>query len=91
MSAIKHTCGRDFSRHCRGVPPGECELFGTLCPNQPFGRTGILLRRVGVHRQGVGLRNRWPNGFIDLDDSRPGFGLTLHPADANFRVVRQIL
>ena len=27
-------------------------------------------------------------GFVDLDDSRPGFGLTLKKTDENFRVIR---
>ena len=30
MSAIKFTCRRDFSTHCRGVPPGGAEAFACL-------------------------------------------------------------
>jgi len=30
MSALKHTCGRDFARHCRGVPPGGPEALACL-------------------------------------------------------------
>lgn len=30
LSALKHTCGRDFSRHCRGVPPGGQEALSCL-------------------------------------------------------------
>ena len=28
------------------------------------------------------------NGFIDLDDKKPGFGLTLKPVDPHFKVTR---
>lgn len=30
LSALKHTCGRDFTRHCRGVPPGGPEAMACL-------------------------------------------------------------
>ena len=30
LSALKHTCGRDFARHCRGVPPGGPEAIACL-------------------------------------------------------------
>ncbi len=30
LSALKHTCGRDFTRHCRGVPPGGPEAIACL-------------------------------------------------------------
>jgi len=29
-----------------------------------------------------------PDGFIDLSDTAPGFGLTLKPVDANFKLTR---
>ena len=35
LSAIKHTCGRDFSLHCRGVPPGGAEALACLQRNEP--------------------------------------------------------
>jgi hypothetical protein len=28
------------------------------------------------------------DGFIDLDDSKPGFGLTLKPVDKNFKLTK---
>jgi hypothetical protein len=28
------------------------------------------------------------DGFIDLSDTAPGFGLTLKPVDANFKLTR---
>lgn len=35
LSAIKHTCRRDFSLHCRGVAPGGPEAIACLVSNAP--------------------------------------------------------
>lgn len=35
MSALKHTCGRDFKLHCRGVTPGGPEALACLQRNAP--------------------------------------------------------
>ena len=36
----------------------------------------------------ISTAGRSPDGFIDLSDTAPGFGLTLKPVDANFKLTR---
>jgi L-rhamnonate dehydratase len=86
------TCARRTT-FWSSLMPTRCTTTTSPCRAMPRADLGILpqgsgrsrQRALPVHFDGEPVAK---DGFIDLSDTAPGFGLTLKPVDANFKLTR---